>query len=226
MQKTISFPHMGNYEVPVENLLKNIFRQHRVIPSPKITKRTLELGSKQSPDFVCVPFKYTLGNFIEALDNGADVLIQAGGGCRYRYYAEVQEQILRDLGYDFTLVKLLSGNVGPFELYKISKKIGTPLSFARFLYYVLLAIRCVKIIDEKESYIRENIGFEKTENSFENLHKEFLQKLRTVKTFRKLNRINKDYDAKLKKIEIDKPKCCLKAGIVGELYTLMEPFSN
>lgn len=32
-----------------------------------------------SPDFVCVPFKYNLGNFIETLDNGANILVQAGG---------------------------------------------------------------------------------------------------------------------------------------------------
>lgn len=226
MQKIISFPHMGNYEVPIENLLVNVFRGHKVVPSPKITRRTLELGSKHSPDFVCVPFKYTLGNFIEALENGANVLIQAGGGCRYRYYAEVQEQILRYLGYDFTLVKLLSGNVSPFSLYKISRKIGTPLSFARFLYYVLLAIRIVNIMDRKESYIRENIGFERIENSFENLHREFLEKLKTVRSFRELKCINKKYDSELKRIKVDKPDDCLKVGIVGELYTLMEPFSN
>ena len=69
--------------------------------SPPITNRTIELGSKNSPDFVCTPFKYTLGNFIESLDLGANVLIQFGGGCRYGYYFELQEKILNDLGYNF-----------------------------------------------------------------------------------------------------------------------------
>lgn len=70
---------MGNYYIPIENLLKHIFKDHKIMPPPKITKKTLELGSKYSPDFVCVPFKYNLGNFIEALENGANVLMQAGG---------------------------------------------------------------------------------------------------------------------------------------------------
>ena len=49
-----------------------------------------------------MPFKYTLGCFIEALDRGAEVIVQAGGGCRLGFYGEVQEAILRDLGYGST----------------------------------------------------------------------------------------------------------------------------
>ena len=107
MKKIISFPHIGNYHIPIEILLKLIFKDSVIMPAPKTTKRTLELGSRYSPDFVCVPFKYNLGNYIEALENGANVLIQAGGGCRYGYYAEIQELILRDLGYEFKFVKLI-----------------------------------------------------------------------------------------------------------------------
>lgn len=226
MQQVISFPHMGNYHIPVENMLNHIFINHKVMASPGITKRTLEIGSKYSPDFVCVPFKYNLGNYIEALENGANVLIQAGGGCRYGYYAEIQEQILKDLGYEFKLVKLLTDNVNLFSLYKISKKIGTPLPLWQFSYYLLLTIKMIKIIDTVETYIRENIGFETTENSFENLQKEFLKELKTVDNFKMLNNIYNKYDMQFKKLEINKPDDCLKVGIVGELYTLMEPFSN
>ena len=84
--------------------------------------------------FVCVPFKYNLGNYIEALESGANVLIQAGGGCRYGYYAEVQEQILRDLGYKFEFVKLMSGKVNPVDLYRVSKRIRTPCRSDDFVF--------------------------------------------------------------------------------------------
>ena len=105
--KTISFPHLGDYYYPIKYLLEKLTNLN-VVPSPPITKKTIELGEKNSPTNACVPFKYNLGNFIESLDNGADILIQAGGGCRYRYYAEVQEKILRDLGYDFEFIKLIT----------------------------------------------------------------------------------------------------------------------
>lgn len=217
---------MGNYHIPIEVLLKFIFKDHKVVPSPKITKRTLELGSKYSPDFVCVPFKYTLGNFIEALENGANVLIQAGGGCRYGYYAEIQEQILRDLGYKFEFIKLIPGKINPLDLYKMCKKIGTSLSFHEFLYDLALVIKMVRVLDILEAYIRENIGFETVENKFESLHAQLLEDLKNVGSFKDLIRIYKAYDEKLKFVEINKPAECIKIGVVGELYSLMEPFSN
>ena len=100
MRKVISFPHLGYYHIVFKYFLSNACRCDVVVP-PVSTKRTIELGAKYSPDFVCVPFKYNLGNYIEALEKGANVLLQAGGGCRYGYYAELEEKILIDLGYDF-----------------------------------------------------------------------------------------------------------------------------
>ncbi len=226
MEKIISFPHLGNYHVPVENLLRHLFPEHKILPAPPITKKTLELGSRYSPDFVCVPFKYNLGNYIEALEQGANVLVQAGGGCRYGFYAEVQEQILRDLGYQFEFIKLLRNSVEPLQLYNIAKGIGSPLSFSQFIYYVLLAIQMVRQMDRLEAYIRENIGFEVTPGSFEMLHHRLLQDLLQADTFQQLHEVCRRYDRQFRQIPIRKPDNCLKVGLVGELYTLMEPFSN
>ena len=226
MKKIISFPHLGIYHVPIEILLKIIFKNHTIMTAPKITKRTLEIGSKHSPDFVCVPFKYNLGNFIEALDAGANVLIQAGGGCRYGYYAEIQELILRDLGYEFEFIKFIGSDLHPLNMYKSCKRIGTTLTFGQFCYYLLLIIKMVKIIDDLEAYIRENIGFETEKGSFEKLHNEFLENLKKVKSFHALEKIKRFYTNKFRKLKTDKPENCLKVGIVGELYTTMEPFCN
>jgi predicted nucleotide-binding protein (sugar kinase/HSP70/actin superfamily) len=85
-----------------------------------ITKKTIELGTKYSPESACIPFKYNLGNFIEALDMGANILVQSGGGCRFGYYGEVQENILRSLGYEFEFLKF----VNDFSIIKISKYIA------------------------------------------------------------------------------------------------------
>lgn len=43
MSRVISFPHMANYHVPIEILLKLIFPKATIISPPPITKRTLEL---------------------------------------------------------------------------------------------------------------------------------------------------------------------------------------
>lgn len=78
----VAFPQMGDYYVPAAFLLSHIL-DAKIIKAPKITNKTVELGTKYSPDFICTPFKYTLGTMIECLDIGADILIQQGGGCRY-----------------------------------------------------------------------------------------------------------------------------------------------
>ena len=112
MKQLVAFPQLGNYFNPIRKLIINTTHL-KVIEMPKITKETISIGSKNSPDTVCIPFKYNLGNFIEALNKGATVLFQAGGGCRYRYYAEVQETILKDLGYNFTMYQIRR-DVPPF----------------------------------------------------------------------------------------------------------------
>ena len=225
--KKISFPHIGNYHVPVENLLKLIFTECEIMPPPPITKKTLELGSKYSPDFICVPFKYNIGNYIEALENGANVLIQAGGGCRFGYYGEVQEQILRDIGYEFEFINLFdSDNMSPFSLYKTCRNLGSRISFYRFIYSFLLTIKIVHYMDRIEKYIRENIGFEAAAGSFEKLHRKLLRELKEVPSLRKFKEIERIYNRKFSEVKVDKPENILKVGLVGELYTLMEPFSN
>ena len=128
MKQLVAFPQLGNYFNPLRKLITNTTHL-KVIEMPKITKETISLGSKNSPDTVCVPFKYNLGNFIEALDKGATVLFQAGGGCRYRYYAEVQEAILKDLGYNFTMYQIKEKDQLRFsELYNTMLKLNPYLS--------------------------------------------------------------------------------------------------
>jgi len=57
----ISFPHMGALSIVLQALFTSLGR--KVILPPAISKRTLELGVKYSPEAVCLPFKITLGNF-------------------------------------------------------------------------------------------------------------------------------------------------------------------
>jgi predicted nucleotide-binding protein (sugar kinase/HSP70/actin superfamily) len=226
MTKTISFPHLGNYYIPISYLLKNITNSNILIP-PKITKKTIELGSSHSPDYVCVPFKYNLGNYIEALDAGADTILQAGGGCRYGYYAELQEQILKDLNYKFTFVNFIKDNhVSLNNIYKFAKEENTNLTKIKYYHYLLNTITMVVIMDKLGKYPRENMGFEINKNDFTNTESELLQELQSKISFSKLIKIYFKYKKKYKKIPVNKPKNPIKIGLVGELYSIMEPYSS
>ncbi|MDY4996615.1 MAG: hypothetical protein SO108_02755 [Bacilli bacterium] len=223
----ITFPHMGFYYIPVNYLLENITKKEIIIP-PKITKKTIELGSKYSPDYVCMPFKYNLGNFIESLDLGANVILQAGGGCRYGYYAELQEQILKDLGYKFTLINFIENNrVSIPKIYQFAKKENPKLNVFSFTYFAINTIIMIITMDKLSKYPRENLGFEKERNSFLNTQNKFLKELSRKKhTPFSLIKLYFKYKKNYKTLPIEKPNNCIKIGLVGELYSIMEPFSS
>lgn len=226
MKQIISFPHIGDYFHPIGKLVRSITNLE-VVKAPPITKKTIALGSKHSPDSVCVPFKYNLGNFIEALDKGANILLQAGGGCRYRYYAEVQETILKDLGYDFKFIQVIGkDHLKLNELFKIFKKLNPSLSRRRFFHALIMAFLYIRYLDNVDDMIRKRVGFEISNGSFTKLKKRFINECNTSSSIIKLHFIYKAYKRKIKKVPINKPKNRIKVGIIGELYTAMEPFST
>lgn len=223
----ITFPHMGFYYIPITYLLKNTTKKEIIIP-PKITKKTIEIGSKHSPDYVCMPFKYNLGNFIESLDLGANIILQAGGGCRYGYYAELQEQILKDLGYEFTLINFIENNrVSIPKIYHFAKQENPKLGLIKFIYFSINTMIMIIIMDKLSKYPRENLGFEKKKNSFLNTQNQFLKELKSKKHSPiSLIKLYYKYKKIYKTLPIEKSEDCIKIGLVGELYSIMEPFSS
>lgn len=225
MDKIIAFPLMGNYYVPANFLFSKISNS-KILKPPPITSKTIELGSKYSPDFLCTPFKYTLGTYIECLELGANTLVQMGGGCRYGYYYELQEKILKDLGYNFKYYNLVTkGHTEIKRIYKIMKKINPKLNIIKSLYYLLIAKKMVEYMDYIDNYIRENSAYG-NRKLFDKYLNRMLEEFGNVKTFIGLKRTFNKYKKKIKNIKINKQKNNIRIGVIGELYTLMESFAN
>ncbi len=225
-EEIISFPHLASYCTPISFFLRNT-TNHEIREAPKITKNTLLLGSKYAPDTVCIPFKYNLGNYIEALENGATILMQAGGGCRYGYYAEVQEKILRDLGYQFKFFSLVDGDHFTIShTFKVMKELSPTLSFFRFSYFGLLTILMIIYMDKIDTLIRPRIGFALNPNEFKSLREKMLEDFSHTKGFFSLTRTYRKYKSLFLHLPIKKPEKHMRIGIIGELYTAMEPFST
>lgn len=218
-----SFPHMGNYARVLRDLAKLV--ECDVLLPPPITQRTLELGARHSPEFVCVPFKYNLGNFIEALDAGATVLIQAGGGCRFSYYGEVQEAILRHLGYDFDFVQI-SSSLDTRGIVSFVRRHNPRVKRRDVIEILQLTLAKVRALDRIEDAVRRTIGFEVEEGSFDAAFEAFLGELEAAETLSAVEAIETEHRSRIDALPIDRPEDCLRVGVVGELYVLMEPFSN
>lgn len=130
----IAFPHMGTVYIIWASLIKAMGGE--VVIPPKTSKKTLSIGTKNSPEAICLPYKLVLGNFIEAIEAGADmvVMISSPGICRLGEYGRSAKNALDDLGYkvkymDIDLYKgkiaeiyrcliTLTGNRNPFRLLK------------------------------------------------------------------------------------------------------------
>jgi predicted nucleotide-binding protein (sugar kinase/HSP70/actin superfamily) len=214
---------MGNYYVafkPIAELFSD-----EVLIAPPITKRTIELGVKHSPEWVCIPFKYNLGNYIEALDMGANVLVQAGGGCRFGYYGEVQEEILRKLGYEFEFVKFVNTHHA-FELIQNFKRLDPRVSYLRIVRTYVLCYARLHALDRFENALRLIVGFQEKPGTLERLHKRFLKDLEQAYTRKEVKRVEAEYTQAMAEVPLNKPENPIRVAVVGELYVLMEPFSN
>ena len=175
-----------------------------------------------------MPFKYNLGNYIDALEKGANVLIQAGGGCRYGYYAELQEQILKELGYEFTFINLIKNNhISIIKLYKEAKKINFKLNVISYMYYLLQGIIMIVCMDKLTKYIREHKSLSPNPKSFDNI----FNQIKTLYSKDNLNitKIIKIYiknKKELLNIPLKEESETIKILLIGELYTLMDSAAN
>lgn len=226
MNKIISLPHLGPYYIPIKYIIKSTTKCQVLIPNQN-DKQTINLGSKYSPEEICMPFKYQLGNYLNALNNGANILIQAGGGCRYGYFAELQEQILKSLGYQFTFVNLIKNNhVSVFKMYKFAKKINKRLNIPKYFYYLINGFLMIIYMDKLNNYLRKNMGYEEIPDSFEKQEKQFYQEyskdnlnlIQIIKIYYKYKKIY--HQIKLKNISRT------KVLLIGELFSLIDTNSS
>src|SRR5690554_3615400 len=102
----LTFPHMGLVYITAKALFDDLGVK-TVIPPP-ISKKTLEIGTRLSPEMACLPLKIGLGNYIESMERGADTIVLTGscGPCRFGYYGIVEKEILMNNGYDVEVVIL------------------------------------------------------------------------------------------------------------------------
>jgi predicted nucleotide-binding protein (sugar kinase/HSP70/actin superfamily) len=222
--RRITFPHMGDYWVAIKRIAEQSGAE--VIVPPRITRRTIELGARYSPEFVCVPFKYTLGSLIEGLEKGANVACQLCGGCRFSYYAEVQEAILHDLGYECEFVSLQGGANILEIMVDFQRKVAPSRPLPSIARTFLNAWRMAEAIDEVAGRVRRDLAFEAVPGSLRAVEAAFLRELDVTHTSRQVSALRADTLARLDGVALEKPERTLRVLVVGELYVVMEPYSN
>lgn len=220
----ITFAEWGNYTIAFKTLFEKL--GFDVIPPEKTNPKTIEEGAKLSPDLFCFPFKVNIGNYLPAIRRGADTIFMwenIGGSCRLRYYWIVQEKILQEAGFNIKFINISSKNL--LSRAKEFKK-ENHLSFWKIFNAGALFFREINFIDKMEKkahYLRPR---EKKQGETEKIISQILSGLGEVKSLKELFILKRRAWAELSKIETEKNKEILKAGIIGEIYTIADSSIN
>jgi predicted nucleotide-binding protein (sugar kinase/HSP70/actin superfamily) len=201
--------------------------QLEFVTPPPISKRTLELGIKYSPEFVCMPMKINLGNFIEALELGADTIVMGGGWgpCRFGYYAQIEREILQDLGYDFQMIVLEAPDSKVKLLIKQLQSLGQNVSFLQALRSIKFAWDKMAAVEQVEKGLEYYLPRTLKPGEAERIYEQGLTEIIAAADGRRSNQIARQTVQKMQLLQMKLTEPLI-IGLVGEVYTVLEPVAN
>ncbi|MBT9158450.1 MAG: hypothetical protein DDT36_01462 [Firmicutes bacterium] len=222
----VTFPHMGTMSFAMQAILENL--RLEVVPPPPITNRTLMLGAKYSPECVCLPFKVNIGNFIEAIELGADTVVMGGGigPCRFGYYAELQQEILHDLGMRVNMIVLEPPQGANGGLWSSISKLSVGQSLWHVAAASYFAWHLCKGLDGVLQSLDLMRARETVPGSCDRIWNAAQKSIGQARTYRALRMAEKEIRQELSTLSLHLHKRPLRIGLVGEIYMLLEPKVN
>jgi len=221
----IGMPHMGNLYIPFKALFQRLGVDF-VMP-PVTNQHTLSLGVKYSPEGLCLPFKLTLGNLIEAAELGADTLLMPGGSgiCRLGCYATTQEQILHDLGYNAKIISIGFSERKLFGLLETIKRLSNNAPWSKIISAFRFGLTKLNAIDRIERVVQKVRPVEQIKGTANRLFVKAVHAIDEANDYAALKKAQVDYIDQLNQVVRDGIQPLI-IGVVGEFYVLLEPFSN
>ena len=222
----VSMPHMGNIYVPFKAIFKRLGVDFMM--PPVSNQRTVSLGARHSPEGLCIPFKMILGNLIEAADMGADALLMPGGYgiCRLGYYARVQEQVLRNLGYDVEVIQMGVSEHKFLGLLKLIRRVSGDASWLQIVSAFRFGLAKLYATDGIERMVQKVRPVELVKGTANHLYAEAVSAIDKSDDYGTLKRVRADCVGRLEEVPRDEQAQPLIVGVTGEFYVLLEPFSS
>jgi len=222
----ITYPYFGSITYIFEILMRGLGREDIIHPK-KPSKKTAHLGSLYSPEFVCTPFKITLGTFIESLEAGAYELAfgASQGTCRLGYYYPIQKMILTELGYDFKFITFDWDH--PWECVQQFKKISDDYNLTQTICAFRIAWIKSRYIDLVDKLLRYYRALEINKGSSDSIAEQAFRLILEAKGMGNIRKLKKKITNLFQKeIEINRNSNPIKIGVVGEIYVVHEPTLN
>lgn len=221
----VAFPHMGTIYIAWSLGLRKLGVEP-FIP-PYTNKKTLSLGTKNSPEAICLPYKLILGNFIEAIENGTDyvAMITSPGICRLGEYGSNIKNALHDLGYEAKYIELALYD-GIKGLYNFAKELTGRNNPFIILCAIYLTMRTIFVLDDLETALSYYRAREITPGEAEKHFKKSLKYILEATSIKELKQAKKKALIEIAKTEIDKDREILHVDLTGEIFMVLDYFSN
>jgi len=144
----IGFPRIGPYTEIIAKMFDELGTEV-VMPSSD-NLRAFKTAITNSPEMMCLPFKWTLADYIDILEKSSSniILLQyktCSGRCRFHCYYFTQTEILRKLGYKFKGVYPIRSGLGT-----IGDIMGiTGANLGEVIFAFKRAYKRIKTLEEK-----------------------------------------------------------------------------
>jgi predicted nucleotide-binding protein (sugar kinase/HSP70/actin superfamily) len=222
----ITVPHMGRIDLAYAKVLRD--RGVEVIVPPRPNAHSLELGSRVSPEFSCLPFKLNLGNMIEALEMGANTILTYGGcgPCRFGYYSCLQEEILKDLGYQFAMGTTDDPDRMSSTVATIRQITGIESRWEGFRIFYFMMKR-LSAADQARRLSQRIRPRERDNGAASEAYQKAIEWIEATSSPHELRQVRRRIRRLFSSIPLvarDQP--LVKIGIVGELFMVEEPNAN
>lgn len=221
-----TFPHLGNTYIVAKAFLDDFNAQY-IIP-PFNTNITLEIGSKYCSEANCLPFKLFVGNMLQASVLGADAMLITGGcgPCKLGYFGEMLKKTANDIGINMEIITLEIPEQGLSELASRVRKISGNSNLGNIAKVANSAKKVAVRIDNMERLMRIKRARESEKGSVDAIYRTFKNDITKIRGSKKILEYIKLTKNKLEAVKTNADANPLKIGVVGEIYTTIEPYAN
>ncbi|KKL93872.1 hypothetical protein LCGC14_1870330, partial [marine sediment metagenome] len=226
----LSFPCMGSSKIAFKTLFEQLGIKV-VLPDPT-NREAIKIGVKHSPEFVCFPFKATLGDFVSAIKKGADTLVMAidCGPCRFGFYHAVQERLIHDMGYkNINIIPLDQADLLEFNWVKTLQELGGKkdlFAYSKFVKAIIFFLKKAKLLNDIQTAEGLFRAYERNKGDTTNIIKGLNKKLDETNKLTELRKFTNVIKKDFNKLDIDKSRSPLRVGLSGEIHISLEPYVN
>jgi len=226
----LSFPNMGSNRVAFKTLFEQLGIEV-VYPDPT-NREAIKIGVKYSPEFVCFPFKATLGDCVSAIKKGADTLVMAVdcGPCRFGFYSAVQERILHDMGYkNINLIPLDQADLLEFKWVKTLQEVSGKkdlFAYSKYVKAIIFFLKKAKLLSDIQTAEGLFRAYERNQGDTTEVTKSVVNKLDQANTLKELRNFRNVIKEDFNNIDVDRTRTPLRVAIFGEIHISLEPFVN